>query len=124
VRLNANLVRRILLTLETMDEAKVSSWSDVRSTDIVVPDVDPRTLHQHVRVLMGSPYVDFDRIGGDGACRIWLNLRGHDLVDMIRDEVRWKHARFCVETATGGCSLELVEKFISGHVISRTLPPT
>lgn len=105
-----DLVRNILLEIENKDKG------DGRWIEILIPEVDDKTLQEHLFLMFRSGLIE----GNDGSTmssREFLPKRltwtGHDFIDSVRDPEIWRKTKESANAA-GGFTLELLGDIAKG----------
>lgn len=80
-------------------------------------------IHYHVRLAIDAGLVkETNRTSGGRPC-LRLTCAGHEFLDLCRDDVRWREAKWVVQEHTGGLSLNILRALLTKWAvldISRT----
>lgn len=103
---DVDLCRRILLDVEKRDDG-----SGVY--------VDPISTHDggyHIAILKDARYLA-GIVYPTHECEVRLTNKGHDFLELARDDERWSEAKAKVLAQTGGLSFELIVSLLSMEAI-------
>jgi len=97
-----DLVRKILFAIE--DQDYVVAFPDI----LVIDGYDESAVKYHLTILSDSPYV-LGREHRGVIDEYWLTWQGHEFLESIRDDTRWKQLMEASNKA-GAASVEAIAK--------------
>lgn len=115
MRRNMDLLRLLLLKLETLNE-EANSLYVYQYDELMVDNYTEDQVAYHLDLAIEAGLVDQ---GGSGVINAFMFRRltwdGHDFVDAVRDDDIWKKTRQGA-TAAGGFSLDLLKDLAKGFI--------
>lgn len=114
-----DLIRHILVTIESSDSNKLSI------EDFVTDEYPPEQIAHHIRLLLDVDYIEATEVSTLGCpYRQFLIRRitmdGYEYLDSVRDPKVWSETKSKLAQATSSISLDII-KTVASKVISGML---
>jgi len=104
---DVDLIRQLLLEIER--RGAECPPDELRSVDSCHED----RIHYHLRLAIDAGLVkETNRTSGGRPC-LRLSCAGHEFLDLCRDDVRWREAKWVVQEHTGGLSLNILRAVLT-----------
>jgi hypothetical protein len=96
---NMDLVRKILLKLESSP----NGWAP---EDFGIQSFSPQEIGYHVHIMMQEGLIEGTEVTNSGSCGPEsmprnLTWKGHEFLDLARDQSRWNRAKSTIEKVGG-----------------------
>ena len=103
-----DLARQLLFDIEA--RGADCSVSVLRTT---TDQAAEERVRYHLRLLVDAGYLkEIDRTAGGVPC-LRLTDAGHELVELVRSDVHWRHAKWICHERTGGLSLTVIRTLVT-----------
>lgn len=110
-----DLCRQLLLDIE--NHGTDCSLSVLRTS--VAQDADEH-IRYHLRLLIDAGFVkEIDRTSAGVPC-VRLTSSGHEFIELVRGDARWREAKWIVQEQTGGQSLTVMRALLTKWAVENT----
>lgn len=111
MKLDYDIIRHILLTIESSDSNRLSV------KDFCTEEYTPEIISYHILLLMDEEYIEAQPLRAVRSQDFLIHrmtMKGHQYLDSVRDNQIWKETKSTIAKVTSSITLDLIKSVALG----------